>query len=288
MAKLKTLTPYYGGKFNKVGKFISQILPVHRHYIEPCGGMAGVLMQKEPSFCEVYNDIDDNLVTLFEVVRDPFMVKELSRRLDYTPYSKEEWKRCRSTYQSEKEKVEKARKVYVLLSMGFLGSLGNKSFSFGGPKYQSSQARTFFNGLDSLPSIHRRIKNLVIDKQEALEVAKKWDTKDSCIYWDPPYLKETRKTFKDYAHEMTSEQHQNILDFVTSCKSKIIISSYPYSMYEEALEPNGFHKIELETYSRGAKQMGDDYDSDRTECIWLNYKPKDYSNPLFACLKSHV
>ena len=77
MAKLKTLTPYYGGKFNKVGKFISQILPVHRHYIEPCGGMAGVLMLKEPSFCEVYNDIDNNIVTLFEVVRDPVLVKQL-------------------------------------------------------------------------------------------------------------------------------------------------------------------------------------------------------------------
>ncbi|AWW31866.1 DNA adenine methylase [Echinicola strongylocentroti] len=288
MAKLKTLTPYYGGKFNKVGKFISQILPVHRHYVEPCGGMAGVMMQKDPSFCEVYNDIDDNLVTLFEVVRDPESVKELSRRLDLTPYSREEWKRCRQTFRTEEEKIERARQIYVVLSMGYLGSMGNKSFNYGGTKYESSVARTFFNGLESLPAIHRRIKNIIIENQDCMVVAKKWDSKDTCFYWDTPYLKDTRVNFNDYANEMTNEQHQEVLDFVTSCKGKVIMSGYFHPIYEEALEPNGFQRIDLETYSRGSRSNGKGYDSKRTECIWLNYKTKDFSNPLFACLQSQA
>lgn len=282
MAKLKTLTPYYGGKFNKVGKFIAQILPVHRHYIEPCGGMAGVLMLKEPSFCEVYNDIDNNIVTLFEVVRDPVLVKQLEEKLHLTPYSREEWRRCQRTFRIEEDKVEKARKVYVTLSMGYLGSLGNKSFNYGGTKYESSVARTYFNGLESLPAIHRRIKDLIIENQDCLVVAKKWDSKDSLFYWDNPYMKETRKTFNDYANEMSTEQHQETLDFVTSCKGKVIMSGYSHPLYTESLESNGFHRTDIPTYSRGSKSNGKEYDSDRTECMWINFQERDFSNPLFT------
>lgn len=281
MAKLKTLTPYYGGKFNKVGKFISQILPVHRHYIEPCGGMAGVLMIKEPSFCEVYNDIDNNVVTLFEVVRDPVLVRQLEEKLHLTPYSREEWRRCQRSFKTETDKVEKARQVYVTLSMGYLGSLGNKSFSYGGTKYESSVARTYFNGLESLPVIHNRIKNIIIENQDCLVVAKKWDSKQSVFYWDNPYLKETRKTFNDYSHEMNDQQHQETLDFVTSCKGKVIMSGYHHPMYVNALESNGFHRIDLKTFSKGSMSNVKGYEAERTECIWINYKERDFSNPLF-------
>ena len=282
MAKLKTLTPYYGGKFNKVGKFITQILPKHRHYIEPCGGMGGVLMQKEPSFCEVYNDIDHHIVNLFEVVRNPAHFKQLEELLHLTPFSREEWRRCRNTYKSETDAVELARKVYVMLSQGFLGSLGNKSWSYGGTKYESSVARTYINGLESLPVIHDRIKHWIIECQDALVVAKKWDSNESLFYWDPPYLKDTRVTFNDYCHEMTVEQHENLLDFITSCKAKVILSGYAHSMYVNALENNGFTRIDLPTYSRGAKSNGKGYDSARTECLWINFRETEMINPLFA------
>ncbi len=282
MPKLKTLTPYYGGKFNKVGKYIAQMLPRHRHYIEPCGGMAGVLMLKQPSFCEVYNDIDNNLVNLFEVVRDPIRCKQLSELLHLTPYAREEWRRCQRSFRTETDPVEKARKVYVTLSMGFLGSLGNKSFPYGGTKYESSVARTFFNGLESLPAIHNRIKHLVIENQDCIKVAKKWDSKESLFYWDNPYLKDTRVTFGDYNHEMTDAQHQETLDFVTSCKAKVIMSGYLHTMYVDALEGNGFYRLDVPTYSRGSKSNGKEYESKRTECLWINFKPSEQINPLFS------
>lgn len=277
----KTLTAYYGGKNNKVGKFIAEILPVHRHYIEPCGGMAAVLMQKAPSFTEVYNDIDNNLVTLFEVVRDLARLKELEEKLHYTPYSREEFLRCRRNMKTESDPVEKARMVYVMLSMGFLGSMGNKSFSFGGLKYEGSVARSFFNGLKNLPGINRRLRNVVIENQDAITICKRWDSNKSAIYLDPPYLKETRVSFNDYANEMSPEQHQELLDFATSCKSKVLISGYIHKMYVDALESNGFRRIDISTFSGGSTANGQGYDAVRTECIWFNYQTKDLANPLF-------
>lgn len=286
VSKLKTITPYYGGKFNKVGKFIAEILPNHRFYIEPCGGMAGVLMQKQPSFCEVYNDLDQMVVTLFEVVRCRESMNELVRKLNFTPYSRKEWQNCVQTFREEKDKVERARKVYVSLSMGFLGRLGKNSFSTGGTKYESSAARTYFNGLEALPFIHNRIKNIIIENQDCITVAKRWDNKETVFYWDNPYLEETRKTFNDYDNEMSPEKHMECLDFVTSCKSKVVMSGYLSEMYVSALESNGFSRIEIPTYCYSTYSTGKIHNPNRTECIWINYRPKDFSNPLFSSFQS--
>ncbi len=147
---MNTLAPYYGGKATGIGEKIASVLPNHRIYVEPCGGMAGVMMQKPISFQEVYNDIDGNIVNLFRVVRDKKQCKELIRRLRFTPYSRDEWKFCRQNYRFAEDKIEKARMVFVLLSMSFAGSMGNKSFGVGGPKNQSCQARTFANSIEKI------------------------------------------------------------------------------------------------------------------------------------------
>lgn len=283
----KTLTPYYGGKYNKVGEFITSILPEHRHYIELCGGMAGILMMKKPSFQEVYNDVDEHLVNLFRVVRDPAGFEKLKALLELTPYARDEWKFCQRRFRKEKDPVEKARQTYVTLSQGFAGSLGNKSFSYGGLKYESSVARTYFNGLWELEAIHQRITNVLIENQQALEVAQKWDGKDSLLYFDPPYLKETRKTYNDYSYEMTKQEHVRVLEFLTQCKSKVIVSGYRTQLYDQILIGSGFIRVEIPIKSSLSLSNSKNHSPFRTECVWLNYKPHQMVNPLLFPTNYH-
>jgi DNA adenine methylase len=78
---------YYGGKW-KLADWVISHFPKHRCYVEAFGGAASVLMKKKPSRVEVYNDLSDEVVNLFQVLRDPGTAKELRRRLSLTPFSR--------------------------------------------------------------------------------------------------------------------------------------------------------------------------------------------------------
>lgn len=245
--------------------------------------MAGVLMQKPRSFVEVYNDIDNNVVNLFRVVRDKKKCRELIRRLKLTPYSREEFNECYRTYRQEKDQIERARMVYVLLAMGFAGSLGNKSWSYGGTKYESSVARTFTNSLKNIEVVCERMREVIIENKDLLKTCKQWDSPETLIYLDPPYVPETRVTTADYDNEMTVEDHIRILAWcVEEAKSMIIISGYYSKLYADMLESHGWVRVDIQTYSRVSISNGKGFDSSRTECVW--YSPSAYEKqhlPLF-------
>jgi len=85
--KLKPIIPWYGGK-QRIAADIIPFFPAHRTYVEVFGGTGAVLLQKEPSPVEVYNDLNGALVNMFRVVRDK--PEELDELLKLTLYAKEE------------------------------------------------------------------------------------------------------------------------------------------------------------------------------------------------------
>src|SRR3972149_6019452 len=60
---------WYGGKFSHLD-WLLPLLPKCHHYCEPFGGSAAVLLNKEPSPIETYNDIDGEVVNFFRVLRE--------------------------------------------------------------------------------------------------------------------------------------------------------------------------------------------------------------------------
>ncbi|MDC8992353.1 DNA adenine methylase, partial [Pseudomonas aeruginosa] len=84
---------YHGGKF-RLAPWVIRHFPPHTCYVESFGGAAGVLMQKERAYAEVYNDLDGDIVNLFRVLQLEETREQLTRLLVLTPYARGEFDRA--------------------------------------------------------------------------------------------------------------------------------------------------------------------------------------------------
>jgi DNA adenine methylase len=79
---------WHGGKWMLADWIISHF-PHHRIYTEAFGGAGSVLMQKPRCFAEVYNDLNQDVVNLFRVLRHDSQAKDLERALRLTPFARD-------------------------------------------------------------------------------------------------------------------------------------------------------------------------------------------------------
>lgn len=119
------LIPWLGGK-HRFAPWLAAQLPPHRVYIEPFGGSAAVLLARAtPAPVEIYNDLDDGLVTLFRVLRDPNQFAEFYRRAQLLPYSRVEYLRCRATGRESDDPIERALRWYAVARWSYSGHWGH-------------------------------------------------------------------------------------------------------------------------------------------------------------------
>src|SRR5437867_13434234 len=79
---------WYGGKFGHLN-WLLPLLPKCHHYCEPFAGSAAVLLNRDPSPVETYNDIDGEVANFFRVLRDQKEV--LTEAIGLTPFAREEF-----------------------------------------------------------------------------------------------------------------------------------------------------------------------------------------------------
>lgn len=109
----RALARYLGGK-NRIAPWIISFFPPHKIYVEPFGGSAAVLLNKQPAWMEVYNDLYDRIVNFFEVLRDPEKSERLASLLELTPYAQTAYAR---SFEIAEDPVEDALR-FAVLSMG--------------------------------------------------------------------------------------------------------------------------------------------------------------------------
>ena len=184
---------WHGGKWI-LAPWIIEHFPKHRVYVEPFGGAASVLLRKRPVYAEVYNDLDDCVVNLFKVLRNPDLAPRLIRLLVETPFSRTEFE---TAYEVSNDPVEEARRLIIRSFMGF-GSTGfNRDVGRTGFRATSNRSGTtpahdWANYPDGLADVAARLAGVVIENRDAIEVMQQHDSEETLHYVDPPYLPETR------------------------------------------------------------------------------------------------
>lgn len=257
---------YHGGKF-RLAPWILQFFPTHRAYVEPFGGGGSVLMLKAPCGAEVYNDLDDQIVNVFRILREPYKAAELQRRVALTPFSRSEFIR---SYEPAVDEMDAAHKIIVRAFMGHGSDSATRGARTGfrtklteGRYLPSHEWSTW---ADSIPAFTRRLASVTIECDCALKLIERMDEPGTLFYVDPPYLKSTRSAQQGrggkpgYRFEMSDEEHRALAEVLRVRAGMVVVSGYPSPLYDELYAG-------WQTFSRRAVA---DSAAFRTECVWIN------------------
>lgn len=254
---MTSILKYPGGKW-RIADWIISHLPPHKIYLEPYFGSGGVFFNKEPSYLETINDINGDVVNLFKVCRDK--PNELAQALAFTPWAREEYVSC---FEIIGDDVERARRTLVRHHQSFGMTNSNLNSWRNSQTYNSPRCAMQWSELpETIFKICGRLKNAQIENVDALTLIERYNDSDTLIYLDPPYLQDLRKR-NMYKYEITTAQHEELLELIKRSKSKICLSAYDSELYNARLKD--WYTAEKKT----TVQMG----LHRTEKLYMNYQP---------------
>jgi len=258
---------WYGGKFNHLN-WLLPLLPDCHHYCEPFGGSAAVLLNRDPSPVETYNDIDGEVVNFFRVLRDNR--DELLSAIGLTPFSREEYFLATSLKQDEHEDdVERARRFFVRARQSRTGLAQTASLGRWANCRRTSRAgmagavSRWLGSSEKLLEIAERLIRVQIENRPAIDVLRLYDDKETLFYCDPPYPHESRGDSKAYAFEMTDQEHEQLASVLKSVKGKVAVSGYRCELFDRLYERwRCVEAAEKKCHSSKGR---------RTEALWMNY-----------------
>lgn len=270
---------WHGGKWMLAPWVISHF-PPHRIYTETFGGAGSVLFRKVRAYCEVWNDLDSDVVNFFRVLRDPGLAECLLNAIALTPFARDEFE---LSYEHTNNQVERARRLAIRCYMGF-GSDGHNAevrtgFRSNSYKSGTTPAGDWANYPECLRLTINRFRGVVIENRPAMQVLHQHDSIETLHYLDPPYLPAVRSQksrrgkirYHAYRHEMTEDDHRELLDYAHTLKGMVVLSGYPSKIYDDAL--GGWDRVERKAMADGARE--------RTEVLWRNPACMDQMKGLF-------
>jgi DNA adenine methylase len=271
--KYRVAFSWFGGKT----RHLHWLLPLinstpHTSYVEPFGGSAAVLLNKQPSPVEVYNDIYGEVVNFFRVLRTSG--PELVELLQLTPYSREEFRlACRGEEMTE---IEAARRFFVKarqIRNGLVSHAREGRWSYTKKDVRNRIALNvsqWLTAINDLPDIVNRLRSVQLENLDGVEVIGRYDTENTLHFVDPPYLMEVRTGGVGYGHEFGEDDHRRLLKVLSGAKGKVILSGYPNELYG-TLGWRCYRRKERyanSTLQNGQKKL-------RCEAIWTNYNCDD-------------
>lgn len=272
---MRAIIKYPGAKWS-LADWIIGYFPKHHSYLEPFFGSGAVLFRKERSAIETVNDLDGDVVNLFEWIRkDP---ERLAREIYFTPYARDEYERAYATKDTETDSFKRAVGFYIRLMMGHgFRTTGEKvGWKNDVQGREAAYATKQWCSLpDSIMEAAERLRGVQIENRPAVDLIRRFNFPNVLIYADPPYVLSTRYgAKKQYRHEMTDGDHVELLEALKAHTGPVIISGYASELYDDSLP--GWYKAKKKARTQTA--------AEREEILWMNFEPTQQITlaPIFA------
>ncbi|GIP17794.1 DNA methyltransferase [Paenibacillus montaniterrae] len=245
---------YPGSKWSLADWIISH-MPPHETYIEPFFGSGAVLFSKERSQLETINDIDGEIVNLFQVIRE--RPEELAHVIRWTPHARQEYY---GSYYPAEDSLERARRLIVRLWQGRGGKTSHRTgwrslIELNGPL----PGKEWLKFPERIQVVADRLKGVQIECQPASQLLQRYAKPNVLIYADPPYVHSTRTT-TSYRHEMTDQDHIELLDLLDAHPGAVLLSGYDNELYNKRLAH----------WYRETKSAKAEGGASREEVLWIN------------------
>ncbi len=273
---------WWGGKHYLAKQIIAR-MPPHLHYVEPYAGGLAVLLEREPSaealfwgkecyhkgVSEVVNDIHRELTNFWRVLQREDTFDMFFREVQATPFSQIEWEEAGARMVPVSDPDPAAAAAFFVRCRqsragGFrsFGTLSRRRTR----RQMSEQASAWWNCVDGLPAVAARLRRVVILNQPAVDVIRQQDGEATLYYLDPPYVHETRAATSAYQHEMTEDDHRELLATIRGCRGKVILSGYPNRLYDQELADWRRDDIQIDNKAAGGGKK-----QRMIESLWMNF-----------------
>jgi len=289
--------PWVGGK-EKLAPYVYQVLPPHmRHYIEPFGGSGAVLLglPPDPARLDIYNDLDADLVNLilcakerpnalmkelkflpiharkvFEMYRDFVDYKdihdenlriELEILEDRTCFTEEQAEELQSIFRQRAElyDVRRAAAFYNCIRGSFSGTVT----SFGVKTYDPERF------LHLIHPAARRLREVVIENKNALQLIRERDRPGGVIYSDPPYYKSER-LYRVSRIKKNRKFHVRLWQIISGCHGYMVLSYNDCPFIRKLYQD--YYILAFRRHNPLAQKKGAEFG----ELIITNYDPRPY------------
>lgn len=260
---------WYGGKYSHLD-WLLPLLPESRHFCEPFGGSAAVLINREPAPVETYNDLDGDLVNFFKVLREN--KDELIERIGLTPFSREEFELAIKSQNNETADVERARHFFIRARQVRTGLAQSASTGRWAHCKLTSRAgmagavSRWLGSVEGLSEVAQRLLRVQIEHGSATEIIRRYDSEETLFYCDPPYVHASRGDTKAYKYEMSDQEHIELANVLRSVEGKVALSGYECDLMDE---------LYFDWYVTNAPvKIINSAKQPRQETLWTNYDPR--------------
>jgi DNA adenine methylase len=255
---------YHGSKFSYL-PWLLPLLPKTKHFIDVFGGSAAVLLNREPSPIETYNDINGKVVNFFRVLRS--QPQDLIDQLLLTPYSKKEY--ADAWFSEEDTPLEQARKFFIrsqqsIWAAGAQDQVKGWAASINDSRAgKSEKVQRWMNAVVGLDAVVKRLLNVQIECRDFRFILSKYDGTDRLFYLDSPYDMHFRSS-TPYEFDFKNQDFFDLHHFAKNSKGLVAISGYNSPFMLDLF--SDFH------FTQGPMRKNTRSDSEAYECLWTNYK----------------
>jgi len=258
------MKPFFGrlGNKERLLKEIIPLIPSHKIYVEAFVGGGAVFWNKEKVEVNVLNDLDNELIEGYKLLKEAPPVEEL---LSIAVRQKETQKEARSNKEIMKKQIERIRlfmrkeeedKAHRLLKRLYHSKNTYSNVSKGLIYKENTHIRLINKTL----KYKEKLQEVILTSKDYKEVIKEYDSENTFIYLDPPY--EEGKYYKNYIIDL-----EELRDILRGIRGKFMLSLNMSDNVKDIFDEFKMKEVLSVRRNMGGTSIG----KTRKEYIIMNY-----------------